>query len=386
MIIGIPKETLHGERRVAGTPTTISKMVAQGLTVLVETGAGIGSYFDDKAYKEAGARIIENVEDLFAQADVILKVKQPVFNEAKRKHEVDMMHKGQILVTFLHPASPGNHDMVRRLAANGVTALTLDSVPRITRAQAMDALTSMSTVAGYKAALMAADRLPEFVPMIGSAVGMIKPATALIIGSGVAGLQAIATAKRLGAVVYAADIRPAAREQAMSLGAKIVELGIPEELAAGEGGYARTLPEEWLAKEREALCDVVAKADIVILTALIPGRRAPILLTGKMVDSMRPGAAIMDVAIDQGGNCELTQPGEVVTRGTVSIDGTPNIPGMVPMTATHMFAENILNYLSLLVKDGKLDINLSDEIIAACLVTWEGSVVHAGALEAMASP
>jgi len=383
MIVGIPKEILHGEDRVAATPTTVRKMVAQGLTVLVESGAGVGSHISDEDYRAAGAEVLAGAEALFGRAEIILKVKQPLPNPATGRPEAEMMRKGQVLVTFLHPASPANHETVRRLAARGVTALTLDCIPRITRAQSMDALTSMSTVAGYKAALMAADRLPKFVPMVGSAVGMIQPSTALVIGAGVAGLQALATAKRLGAATWAADIRPAACEQARSLGAKIVELGIPETLAVGEGGYARSLPDEWLTKERAALASTVTKADILILTALIPGRRAPVLVTEEMVRSMQSGSAIVDVAIDQGGNCGITEAGEVITKHGVSIDGTPNIPGMLPMSATQMFAENVSNYLSLLVKNGRLHIDTSDEIIAACLVTHNGEIVHRGTLEAM---
>jgi NAD(P) transhydrogenase subunit alpha len=273
--------------------------------------------------------------------------------------------------------------MVQDLAAKGVIGLTLDGIPRISRAQSMDALTSMSTVAGYKGLLMAANRLSKFMPMVGTAVGMIKPANVLVIGTGVAGLQAVATAKRLGAVVYAADIRPDAREQAKSLGAKIVELGIPAELAVGEGGYAKKLPDEWLEKEREALKDIVAQSDIVILTALIPGRLAPILITEEMVKLMPAGGAIVDIAIDQGGNCEITSPGEVIEKYGISLDGTKNIPGMVPTSSTWMFAHNIYNYLANLVQDGKVELNMKDEIIASSLVTTGGKIVHAGALEAI---
>lgn len=385
MIVGIPKEILPGERRVAATPATVRKIVGMGLKVLIEAGAGEGSHFSDAAYGEAEAEIVADVESLFDRAHIILKVKELHYNDVLGKHEVDMMKRGQVLVSFLHPASPPNHEMVRRLAARGVTALTLDSIPRISRSQSMDALTSMSTVAGYKAALMAANRLPKFVPMVGTAVGMIQPATALVVGTGVAGLQALATAKRLGAVTLAADIRPAACEQAKSLGAKIVDLGIPEELAVAEGGYARRLPEEWLRMERDALREVLGSADMVILSALIPGRRAPLLLTESMVKSMRSGSAIIDIAIDQGGNCELSEAGDVTTKHEVSIDGTVNIPGMLPMSATHMFAQNVCNYLTLLVKDGKLNLDAEDEIIAACLVTRDGRIVHAGTLEAMSS-
>lgn len=294
-----------------------------------------------------------------------------------------MMHRGQTLVTFIHPAAPSNHQMVKDLAARGVTSLTLDGIPRISRAQSMDALTSMSTVAGYKGVLMAANRLGKFIPMIGTAVGMIKPASVLVVGSGVAGLQAIATAKRLGAAVYAADIRPDAVEQAKSLGAKIVHTGVPAEIAVGGGGYAKSLPDKWLQKERKALCEIVGKADIVILTALIPGKLAPILVTEEMVKSMNPGSVIVDIAIDQGGNCALTVGGEVRESYGVSIDGTKNIPGMVPVSSTWMFARNIYNFVVNLIKDGRVYLNTKDEIIASSLVTIDGRIVHQGALEAI---
>ena len=227
LAIGIPREIMEGERRVAATPDTVRKMVAQGATVFLEKGAGVGSYFSDEDYNSAGATLVEDVEELFSASDVILKVKEPLFNDVKEKHEVEMMKEGQCLISFLHPAAPSNHQMIRALAQKGINSLTLDGIPRISRAQSMDALTSMSTVAGYKGIIMAANTLPKFLPMIGTAVGMIKPAQVLVIGTGIAGLQAVATAKRLGAVVHAADIRPDACEQAKSLGAKLVDLGVP---------------------------------------------------------------------------------------------------------------------------------------------------------------
>ena len=247
----------------------------------------------------------------------------------------------------------------------------------------MDALTSMSTVAGYKSVIMAADRLPKFIPMMGTAVGMIQPSTIMVIGAGVAGLQAIATAKRLGAVVYAADIRPDAVEHAKSLGAKIVEIGVPPDIAIGEGGYAQPLPKEWLLKEREAIKEAVIKSDILILTALVPGRLAPVLVTEEMVKQMKPGSAIVDVAIDQGGNCQLTKGGELTVQYGVSIDGTKNIPGMMPISSTWMFAHNIYNYISAFINGGKLVIDTNDEIIASSLVTKDGKLYHTGAREAM---
>lgn len=383
LIFGVPKEIMAGERRVAAIPETVKKMVSNGAKVLVERNAGLGSFFSNEEYQNAGATIVDNVEELFANADVILKVKEPQFNEQTGRHEVDMMHSGQVLITFLHPAAPANHEMIKNLTAKGVTALTLDGIPRISRAQAMDALTSMSTVAGYKAVLMAANRIPKFVPMIGSAVGMIPPATVTVLGAGVAGLQAIATAKRLGAVVHAADIRPDAAEHAKSLGAKIIETGVPAEIAIGEGGYAKSLPQEWVVKEQQALFDTIVKSDIVVATALVPGRMAPILITEEMVKAMKPGSAIVDVSIDQGGNCELTVGGQLIEKYGVSIDGTKNIPGMVPSSSTTMFAKNIVNFLNNMIKDGQVVIDMSDEITASTLVCKDGQLVHAGTREAM---
>ena len=383
MVIGIPKEIMQGERRVSATPETVTLMVKDGLTVYVERGAGEGSYYSDAQYAEAGAQIIDDIAAIYAKAEVILKVKEPQYNQAKQMSEVDMMHEGQYLITFIHPASPANHEMVKALAAKGVTALTLDGVPRISRAQKMDALTSMSTAAGYKGMLMAIDSLPVFAPPIGSAVGMIRPINVLVIGAGVAGLQAIATAKRMGAVVKTADIRPDASEQGKSLGAGVIDTGVPVEIALGEGGYANALPDEWLEKEIESLKGAVAQSDIVFCTALIPNRLAPILVTEEMVKTMKPGSVLVDVSIDQGGNCPLTVAGETVVKHGVIIMGIKNIPGMLPTSATWLFSKNMYEMLKYLLKDGKMTLDESDEVIQGILTTHNGKVVHAGALEAM---
>lgn len=383
MTIGVPTEIMHGERRVSATPDTVKKMVGEGATVLVEKGAGDGAFFPDAAYVEAGGKIVEDVQEIFAKADVILKVKEPLFNKKVNKHEAEMVRDGQYLITFLHPAAPVNHEMMKKLAATGVISITLDGIPRISRAQGMDALTSMSTVAGYKGVLMAANRLAKFMPMVGTAVGVIKPANVLVIGTGVAGLQAVATAKRLGAVVTAVDIRPDAREQSTSLGAKSFDVGVPADVAIGEGGYAQRLSDEWLNKEREALKPLVKDSDIIILSALIPGKLAPILITEEMVASMAPGSSIVDISIDQGGNCELTEAGEVVVKHGVTIDGTKNIPGMMPTSSTWMFANNVYQLLSFLARDGKIVLDKSDPIIESTLTTIDKQIVHRGAREAM---
>lgn len=384
MIIGIPKEIMPGERRVSAIPETVKKMIAQGTTVFVEKGAGEEAFYPDSEYVSAGAKIIDDVQELYKQADVILKVKEPQFNHQKNMHEIDMMSEGQYLITFLHPAAPVNHHMIRKMAEKGIIGLTLDGVPRISRSQRMDALSSMSACAGYKGMIMASNEIAKFMPMIGSAVGMIKPATVFVIGAGVAGLRAIATAKGLGAVVYATDIRPEANEQAQSLGARIVDLGIPEGVAVSEDRkHANNLPKEWLEKEREAIKDIVSKSDIVFCSALVPGRLAPILITEEMVKSMQPGSCIVDVSIDQGGNCELTVPGEKIVKHGVIIEGIKNIPGLLPTSSTWMFAHNIYNLLEYLTVDGKIKLDLNDGITSSILVTYEGKVVHTGALEAM---
>lgn len=383
MTVGIPKEIMKGEARVAATPETVKKFIQDGASVLVEAGAGEGAFYSDNLYREAGAQIINDAQELFDKSDLILKVKEPLFNETHKKHEVDMMHKGQYLITFIHPASPVNHDMVKKLAENGITSMTLDSIPRISRAQNMDALTSMSTCAGYKGIIMAADELSIFMPQMFTAVGMLKPAKVLVIGAGVAGLQALATARRLGAVTYAMDIRPAGNEQAGSLGAKQIDLGIPEELAVGKGGYAQKLPEEWLEKEREKIAEVITDMDIVFCSALIPGKIAPILITEEMIKKMKDGSVIVDISIDQGGNCEMTVPGQITKQHNVSIQGIKNIPGLLPTSSTWMFANNVYNLVKFLTKDDKIYLNLDDEITRSILVTNNGEIVHEGTREAM---
>lgn len=384
MIIGVPKEIMPGERRVSATPETVKAMRDMGLTVLVQKDAGEGAYFHDPEYIAAGAEIVENPAEIFERADMILKVKEPQFNNDLNKHEADMMHEGQYLITFIHPAAPANHAMVKNLAARGVTSITLDCIPRISRAQSMDALTSMSTCAGYKGSLMAANHLPVFMPMMATAVGMIKPIQALVVGAGVGGLQAIATIKRLGAIVHAADIRPDAAEQAMSLGAKVLDLGIAPEDAIGDGGYALALSPENLAKERAVLAEAIKDKDIIFLSALVPGKEAPILITEEMVKSMKPGSVIVDISIDQGGNCEITPPGKIEEKHGVTIIGIKNIPGMLPTSSTWMFSQNVLNLVKYLVKDGEVKLNLDDDIIKEALTTHGGKVVHQGTLEAFA--
>ena len=383
MIIGIVKEIMHGEGRVSATPETVAMYCADGFRVLVEKGAGSGAFFPDEEYAQAGAELLDDCAAVYSQADLVLKVKEPLFNSNKGRHELDMMHAGQYLITFIHPASPVNHDMIRTMAQRGVIGLTLDGVPRISRAQKMDALTSMSTCAGYKGMLIAASDLTKFMPQIFTAVGMIKPCNVMVIGTGVAGLQALATGKRLGAVTHAVDIRPAAVEQATSLGAKIVASGVPAEVAVGPGGYANHLSEEWLARERAAIREAVAGMDVIFCSALVPSRLAPVLLTADMVAAMAPGSVIVDISIDQGGNCALTEPGGTCVKHGVTIEGIKNIPGLLPTSSTWMFARNMYHLVKYLVRDGRMTLDRSDEIVAGIVTTIDGKVVHEGALEAM---
>lgn len=294
-----------------------------------------------------------------------------------------MMHKGQYLITFIHPASPVNHEMVKQLTSRGVTAITLDGIPRISRAQNMDALTSMSTCAGYKGILMAANLMTTFVPQMFTAVGQIKPARVMVIGVGVAGLQALATAKRLGAITYAADIRPMAVENAGSLGAKVVDTTVPAELAIAEGGYANRLPDDVLAREQEALKETIQDMDIVFCSALIPGKIAPIIITEEIVKGMKKGSVIVDISIDQGGNCALTPKGGIEKKYGVTLMGVKNIPGLLPTSSTWMFANNLYNLVKYLVKDGHMVLDRSDEVVQKSLVCIDGQLVHAGAKEAM---
>lgn len=383
MIIGIPKEIMHDEARVAATPDSVKKYAADGHKVLVEVNAGIGAQCLNEAYAAAGAIMCETAQQVYDEAELILKVKEPLFNEQTGKHEVDMMHAGQYLITFIHPAAPVNHKMVKHMAEAGIISMSIEGVPRISRAQSMDALTSMSTCAGYKGILMAASDLIKFIPMMPTAAGMIKPCNVMVAGVGVAGLQALATAKRLGAKTYAIDIRPAAAEQATSLGAKLIDSGVDPALAIGKGGYAMELPADVLAAERERIAKVLPDMDIVFLSALVPGRLAPTLITEEMVKTMKPGSVIVDISIDQGGNCAITTPGVRDVKHGVILEGIKNIPGMLAESSTFMYAANMYNLVKYLTKDGKLNLDESDDIVSGMLTTKDGKVVHAGALAAM---
>lgn len=365
-VIAVPKELAPGEKRVATVPEVVQKLIKSGHSVRIEHGAGTGAYYPDALYTEAGATIAHSRAELFSGAQIVLKVQPPTVAE------VEQMAEGTIVVGFMNAAR--NPEVVIRMRDRKITAFALELVPRITRAQSMDALSSQATAGGYVATLLGAAHCPKFLPMLTTAAGTIRPATVLILGAGVAGLMAIATAKRLGAVVEAYDVRRAAGEQVRSLGARFIELEINAE---GQGGYARELTPEEKVKEQEMVSAAVARADIVITTASIPGRKAPLLIIRETVATMRPGAVIVDMAAESGGNCELTVPGRTIREGGVTILGSLNLPAEVPFHASQMFAKNLHSFLSLLVdKDGGMVTEFTDEILAASLLVHAGEIRH----------
>jgi NAD(P) transhydrogenase subunit alpha len=364
--VAIPKESAQDERRVALVPDTASKLIAAGLEVSVEAGAGSSAFVPDEAYEAAGVKVVKGTAQLLKDADVVLKVQAPSVDE------VELLRKGAVSISFLQPATQG--DIVTALARHGVTAFSLELVPRISRAQSMDALSSQASAAGYKAVLMAAGRLGKFFPMMMTAAGTVAPARVLVMGAGVAGLQAIATARRLGAVVSAYDVRPAVKDEVKSLGATFIEL--PLEAQEGQGGYAKEQSEEFLRKQRELIGEHIAKSDVVITTAAIPGRRAPLLVTAEMVKGMRPGSVIVDLAAETGGNVELTKAGEDIDVGGVTIIGTRNVPSTMPLHASQLYARNVANLLLHLVKDGAINLDFADEITKGACVTHGGEIVN----------
>ncbi len=367
----IPREIVPGETRVATNPDTVKRLVKEGHSVTVEAGAGVGASIPDQALTEAGATVSSDVAALYGGADVVLKLHPPRMNDTSGKHEAEMVREGAILVSFLWPLE--NLDAVKILARRKVTAFAMDQMPRITRAQSMDALSSQANLAGYKAVIMAAEKLPKIFPLMMTPSGTIAPSKVVIMGAGVAGLQAIATAKRLGAVVEVSDVRPAVKEQVQSLGGRFIEVPTDEAMET-EGGYAKEASEEFLRKQREIVRKHVVEADVVITTALVPGKPAPKLISPDMVQEMRTGSVIVDLAAERGGNCELTEPGETVVKEGVTIMGTLNIPGTVPFHASDMYAKNLHYVMQHLYPKGELNLDLEDEINAACMVTHGGEV------------
>ncbi len=372
MKLSVPKESSAGERRVATVPDAVKKLSSSGVDVVVEPGAGEESHVPDSAYEEAGATL---TADSGFSGEVVAKVAPP------SPEEIQKMSEGTVLIGFLQPLTDG--DTAKALADAGVTSFAVEAIPRITRAQSMDALSSQATVGGYRAALITAEELPRFLPMLTTAAGTIRPAKVLVLGAGVAGLQAIATSRRLGAVVHAFDVRSAVEEQIQSLGAKFVKLDIGLEDAEDAGGYARALTDEEQQRQREALADVIGGMDGVISTAAVPGRKAPLLIIEDAVRKMKPGSVIVDLAAETGGNCELTEAGETVVKHDVKIVGAVNLPATMPDHASQLYAKNIENLVKLMTDDeGGLTLDFDDEIIAGACITRDGEIVHEGAKKA----
>lgn len=374
MKLAAPKEIREGERRVALTPETCKKLTQAGLEVAVQVGAGEGAYFRDEEYQAAGARIEPDEAELLDDAEIIIKVNAPQALPGGR-HEVDLLRRKAILVGTLQPTR--NLELVRRLVEREITAFSTDAIPRITRAQAMDTLSSMSSIAGYKAVLLAAHRLGKYFPMLSTAAGTVLPAKVLVIGAGVAGLQAIATARRLGAAVEAFDARPVVKEQVESLGAKFVSLAVPHEQAQDAGGYAKKMSEEFYRQEMELIAKHAAAADVIITTALIGGVTAPRLITREMVDRMRPGSLIVDLAAEAGGNCELTEPGRTVEHNRVTIHGPLDLVTGTAVHGSQLYARNVATFVLEFCKDGNFQVNLTDEIQKGAIISHEGRVLHA---------
>jgi len=374
MIVGVPRESFPGERRVALVPAAVPNLTKTGLQVVVEAGAGARAGYPDADYAAKGAKIVSDRAEVFRAADIVVQVLCYGSNDRTGKADVPLFRSGQVLIGFLRPL--GSIETIREIAAKGVTSFSVELMPRTTRAQSMDVLSSMATICGYKAVVLAADTSPRIFPMLTTAAGTITPGRVFVIGAGVAGLQAIATARRLGAVASAYDLRPAAKEQVQSLGGRFVELPLEAKDAEDARGYARAQDEAFYKRQRELLGKVVVESDVVISAAVIPGKKPPILVTKEMVASMAPGSVIVDLAGERGGNCELTRPGEIVVEYGVTIIGWFNLASTVPYHASQMYARNVSAFLLHLVKDGKLQLNTDDEIVRETMLTQDGEVVN----------
>jgi H+-translocating NAD(P) transhydrogenase subunit alpha len=375
MIVGVPRESFPGERRVAMVPAVVPSLTKAGLEVVVEAGAGKEAGYLDTEYAAKGAKILPTRAEVFAAADIIVQVLCYGSNDKTGKADVPLYRPNQALIGFLRPL--GSLETIQEIASKGVAAFSIELMPRTTRAQSMDALSSMATISGYKAVLIAADTLPKLFPMLTTAAGTITPARVFIIGCGVAGLQAIATARRLGAVVSAYDLRPAVKEQVQSLGGRFVEIAVEAKDAQDARGYATAQGEEFYKKQRELLGKVVAESDVVVTAAVIPGKKSPILVTKEMVDGMTPGSVLVDLAAERGGNCELTRAGEKIQEHGVTIIGSINLASTVPYHASQMYAKNVATFLLYMIKEGKLQINPQDEIVRETLLTQGGEIVSA---------
>jgi proton-translocating NAD(P)+ transhydrogenase subunit alpha len=373
VVIAIPKEVLPGENRVSIVPDVASKLIKKGFTINVEQGAGKSAGFTDEQYSAAGAKVFNSPEELYSSSEIVLKVQRPMDHPEKGKHELDLIKEGTLLIALLYTLH--YPEVAKHCAEKGINVISMDAIPRTTLAQKMDALSSQANLAGYKSVLMTANELGKIFPLMMTAAGTIQPARVVIMGAGVAGLQALGTAKRLGAIVEVSDIRSAVKEEVESLGGRFIEVDTGEDMQ-DEGGYAKEASEEFLKKQKELIFKHVTNADIVITTALVPGRKAPILVTEDMVKGMRPGSVVLDMAVEFGGNCEISENGKVVKKHDVTIIGEPNLPSLVATNASEVYSKNLMALLDHIVKESKLDLNLEDEIVKGSLITFNKEVIH----------
>jgi NAD(P) transhydrogenase subunit alpha len=373
VVIAVPKEILPGENRVGITPDVASKLIKKEFQVNVEKGAGINAGYTDDQYEKAGAKLYDNLNELYASADIVVKVQKPMDHPDEGKHELDLMKEGTLLITFLY--SLNYPELAKKCAEKKIDTISMDAIPRTTLAQKMDALSSQANIAGYKAVIMCANTLGKIFPLMMTAAGTINPAKVVIMGAGVAGLQALGTAKRLGAVVEVSDIRPAVKEEVQSLGGKFIEVEGAEDMQ-DEGGYAKEASAEFLQKQKELIFKHVTNADIVITTALVPGKKAPVLVTEEMVKNMRPGSVVLDMATEFGGNCEVSEKGKTVKKHGVTIIGESNLPSLVPTNSSDVYAKNILALLEHISKEGNVELNFEDEIVKGSVITYKGEVVQ----------
>jgi len=373
VVIAIPKEILAGENRVSIVPDVASKLIKKGFNINVEQGAGINAGFTDEQYSKAGAKLFNSLEELYTSADIVLKVQRPIKHPEKGKHELELMKEGTLLIALLY--SLHYPQVAKQCAEKGINVISMDAIPRTTLAQKMDALSSQANIAGYKSVLMTANELGKIFPLMMTAAGTIQPARVVIMGAGVAGLQALGTAKRLGAIVEVSDIRSAVKEEVESLGGRFIEVDSDEDMQ-DEGGYAKEASEEFLKKQKELIFKHVSNADIVITTALVPGRKAPILVTEEMVKNMRPGSVVLDMAVEFGGNCEISENGKTIKKYGVTIIGEPNIPSLVATNSSEVYSKNLMALLDHIVKESKLELNLDDEIVKGSLITFNKEVIQ----------
>jgi NAD(P) transhydrogenase subunit alpha len=373
VIIGIPKEIYPGENRVAMVPDVAGKLIKKGFDVLIETNAGLNAGFTNEEYEKVGVKVLDDLKELYSKSDIVLKVQRPVEHPQYGKNELELMKPGSLLITFMY--SLHYPELAKKAAELGINVISMDAIPRTTLAQPMDALSSQANLAGYKAVILAANHLHKIFPLLMTAAGTISPAKVVIMGAGVAGLQALGTAKRLGANVWVSDIRPAVKEEVQSLGGKFIEVETDESMQ-DEGGYAKEASPEFLRRQQELIAKHVSEADIVITTALVPGKRAPLLITEQMIKNMKPGSVVLDMAVEFGGNVEISEKGKVVKKYGVTIIGEPNLPSLVPYHASEMYARNLFNLINYASKEGNFNHNMEDEIIGKSTIVKDGQVVH----------